>query len=354
MVTKRRAPQPPPVSTDRRRRATSYDVARRAGVSQSAVSRCFAPGTSIAPATREKILKIADELGYRPNALAQSLIAKQSQLIAVLISALGAVLYPKVLSEISRQLYVRNYRVLLFPLYDNEDVAEILDQALRHNVDGIVAAAHLDDDHLQKFHRHDVPIVLYNRVSYSPSLSSVCCDSAIGERYLVERLLAAGHRRFGIISGPRQAHISEVRLATALATLTAAGIIPSGVERCDYLYPAARTAMAALHKVDPHLDAVICTSDIMAIGAIDAARDTLGLRVPEDLSIVGFDGSDAAGWSGYNVTGYTQPITTMAEAAVQMLIERIEDPRRTPERRLFEGTFVEGRSARLTPVVVDG
>ena len=184
-------------------------------------------------------------------------------------------------------------------------------------------------------------------------MSSVCCDSAIGEQVLVEKLLAAGHRKFGVIAGPAEAYISEVRLTTALRILATAGIEPVAIERCEYLYESARGAMLALHKADPGIQAVVCTSDIMAIGAIDAARDTLGLAVPSQLSIVGFDGWDAGQWSGYRVTTFTQPVAAMAEAAVQLLVDRIDDPSRPPQRRLFEGQFVEGNSARLTPVFED-
>ena len=355
MVIKRQVPSlPPSPQPERRRRATSYDVAERAGVSQSAVSRCFAPGTSIAPATRDKILKVAEELGYRPNALAQSLNAKQSQLVAVLISALGAVLYPKVLSEITRHLHDRNFRVLLFPLYDNADVADILDQAIRHNVDGVIAAAHLDPELLKRFHRHQVPLVLYNRVSFAPSLASVCCDTSVDAHVLVGKLLAAGLRNFGVITGPTDAYISEARFETTLQLLAKAGVKAPAIVRCDYVYEQARSALLELLTANPAIEAIICTSDIMAIGAIDAARDDLALDVPGQLSIAGFDGIDSALWSGYAVTTVAQPIESMAAAAVQLLVERIKDPTRAPERRLFEGRFIAGRSARLAPTITNG
>ena len=147
------------------RRVTSYDVARVAGVSQSAVSRCFAPGASIAPATRELILKVAAELGYQPNALAQGLISGRTNLVAVLISSLTNLYYPEVLAELSRHLTERNMRVLLFSLNRESEVGTVLDQVWRHSVDGVISAARLTDAQLALFAGHQIPLVLYNRIA---------------------------------------------------------------------------------------------------------------------------------------------------------------------------------------------
>jgi DNA-binding LacI/PurR family transcriptional regulator len=335
------------IAPERRRRPTSYDVAQRAGVSQSAVSRCFAEGASISPQTRARVVKAAAELGYRPNALAQGLGSQRTGLVAVLISSLGALYYPEVLSEITRHLYARDMRVLLFPLYEDSDVGEVLEQALRHRVDGVIAAAKLSEAHLTEFATNHVPLVLYNRVSHTPSLSSVCCDSAIGERMLVEGLLAAGHRHFAIIAGPADSHITEVRRITAERTLADAGLQPVAVERGGFTYQCGWDAMHTIAARGGELDALICGNDMLAIGAVDAAR-ALGRRVPEELSVVGFDGSEAGRWASYQVTTFAQAIPRMTEAAVQMLVEQIDDPNLPPERRRFEGRLIAGKTARLS------
>lgn len=327
------------------RRATSYDVARLAGVSQSAVSRCFAPGGSIAPATREKIVKAANELGYRPNALAQGLISGRTNLVAVLISSLTNLYYPEVLAELSRWLTDRDTRVLLFALHSESEVDAVLDQVWRHSVDGVISAARLSDTQLQLFADHRIPVVLYNRVA--TSAASVCCDSASGERELVQRLLAAGHKRFGIIAGPADSYVGEERRRAAIDTLAEAGIAQPPVVRGDFSYASGGVGLGKLLALDPALDAVICASDQMAIGAIDKARVELGRAIPDDLSIVGFDGSGPARWLSYDVSSIRQPVRRMAEAAVAMLCDLIEDPDVPVERRLFAGQFVAGSSARL-------
>jgi DNA-binding LacI/PurR family transcriptional regulator len=329
------------------RRATSYDVARLAGVSQSAVSRCFAPGGSIAAATREKVMKAATELGYRPNALAQALITRRTNLVAVFISRLTNLHYPEVLAELSRQLTDRDIRVLLFALTAESEIDSLIEQVWRHDVDGIISAARLDDEQIAGIRRHGIPIVLYNRTAGEQMTPSVWCDSAAGERDLVDRLLAAGHRRFAVVAGPTDSAVGEERRLAALTRLAEAGIHDVPVTRGDFSYASGREAVAALARDMPPPDAFVCVSDVMAIGAIDGCRFDLGLKVPEDVSVVGFDGSEPAGWMSYQVTSIRQPVRRMTAAAVQMLMERIEDPNLPAERRSFVGAFVPGQSARL-------
>lgn len=329
------------------RRATSYDVARAAGVSQSAVSRCFAANTSIAPHTRERIVKAAAELGYRPNALAQGLISGRTRLVAVLISSLTNLYYPEVLQELTHRLTERDTRVLLFSLSAEGDVDAALDQLWRHSVDGAICAAHLSDAQIRAFTHHRVPVVLYNRMPDGAAAASVCCDSAAGERELVGRLLATGHRRFGIIAGPADSYVGEERRRAAIARLAEAGITDVPIARGDFSYGGGRDGLAELSAGGRTFDAVICANDLMAIGAIDAAREDLNLSIPEQLSIVGFDGSSPASWSSYRVTSIRQPVGQMTDAAVSMLMDRIEGDDVPIERRLYSGDFVQGRSARV-------
>ena len=340
-------PRPSKPTARSSRRATSYDVARAAGVSQSAVSRCFAPGASIAPSTRDRILKVAAELGYQPNALAQGLISGRTNMVAVIISMATTLYYPEVLAELSRQLTARNIRVLLFSLDAESDVDAVLDQVWRHSVDGVISAARLSDAQIRLFGEHDVPLVLYNRTSQSARAASVCCDSAAGERDLVERLLAAGHRRFGVIAGPADSYVGEERRSAALQRLEEAGITDVPVMRGDFSYDSGRKGIHLIAEAGMIPDALICVSDLMAIGAMDGARIDLGIAIPDALSIVGFDGSGPARWANYDLTSIHQPVRRMTDAAVSMLIERIEDRDTSAERRLFAGELLKGQSARL-------
>ena len=329
------------------RRATSYDVARVAGVSQSAVSRCFAPGASIAPKTRELIVRVAGELGYRPNALAQGLISRRTNLVAVIISSLTNLYYPEVLAELTHRMTERDMRVLLFALNAESDVDEALHQVFRHSVDGAICAARLSDAQVRMFEAHKVPLVLYNRTANIAPVASVSCDSVAGEQELVGRLLAAGHRRFAVIAGPEDSSVGEDRRGAVADALEQAGIVSSPWVRGDFSYEGGALGVRRLLEAGDQFDAIVCVNDLMAIGAIDACRQDFGLRVPEDISIVGFDGSGPATWAAYKVTSIRQPVKRMTEAAIAMLMERIEEPSTLAERRLFSGEFIPGGSARL-------
>ncbi len=347
-ATAKLAHDPNPGTTAPSALPTSYDVAQMAGVSQSAVSRCFRPGSSIAPKTRARVIAAARELGYFPNAMASGLITKQSNLVAVLISNLTNLYYPEVLAEITRRLSDRGIRVLLFALQAESDVDAMLDQVWRYRVDGAIVAARLSPEQLRDFAKHRVPVVLYNRFGEGEPVPSVCCDSVGGERQLVERLVAAGHNVFGIIAGPDDSYVSHERVRGAQQRLHELGrkaLLVKGAFDYESGDAGLRTLMS---MTDRKLDALICANDLMAIGAIDCARTQFGIHVPHDLSIVGFDGVAPAMWSSYNLSTVRQPVRRMTEAAVSMLIERIADPELPPEVRTFAGKFIEGASARLT------
>ncbi len=332
--------------TDSTPRPTSYDVARLAGVSQSAVSRCFRPGSSISPDKKKAIQKAAAKLGYQPNAIASSLITKRSNLVAILISNLTNLYYPEVLAELTHRLTAEGVRVLLFALQSESDVDAALDQVWRYRVDGAISAARLSAPQLRAFVRHHVPVVLYNRVADGEPAPSVYCDSIGGERLLVDRLVNAGHRAFGIIAGPADSFVSNQRVEGALTQLALHGL-KARIVRGTFDHDSGAAALRELMEGLSRPDAVICANDLMAIGAIDAARHEFGLSLPEDLSVVGFDGVAPATWPSYRLTTIRQPVRRMTAAAVTMLLERVVDPSLPHEARSFAGTLIEGGSARI-------
>ena len=153
--------------------STSYDVAKLAGVSQSAVSRAFRKGASVAPNTRDRIMKAAKQLGYQPNAFARGLITKKTHLIAVIISNLTNLNYPEVLAELTQRLSHEGNRVLLFSLAAESDVDEVLEQVWPYRVDGAIVAARLNDEQIHQFNDRGIPIILYNRKFWAKLLDFV-------------------------------------------------------------------------------------------------------------------------------------------------------------------------------------
>ncbi|PHX99215.1 MAG: LacI family transcriptional regulator [Rhodospirillaceae bacterium] len=325
---------------------TSYDVATRAGVSQSAVSRCFMPGSSASKKMRERVMKAAGDLGYMPNAIARSLITRRSGMVAVIVSNLTNLYYPEVLSELTQRLSQRGTRVLLFTLQRESEIDEVLEQVWRYRVDGVIAAARLSRDQVQDFERHRVPFVFYNRYFHDYPVNAVCCDQDGGAKLLVDRLYAADHRRFAIIGGPPDSVVGIERVQGAQTRLTELGVSNTPVVAGDYGYERGAQALRDLLKCG-RFDAIVSANDVTAIGAMDAARFEFGLKVPDEMSVVGFDGVGPASWSSYRLTTVRQPVRRMAEAAVSMLVDRIEQAGLPPEKRVFTGELIEGGSARL-------
>ena len=165
---------------------------------------------------------------------------------------------------------------------------------------------------------------------------------------IVSRLAAAGHRRFGIICGPPDSVVGEERTQAALAGLAQLGISAVKTVRGRYDYESGGHGLHELVKAFKGVpDAVICANDVMALGCMDAAREDFKMSIPGQLSVVGFDGVAPARWRSYGLTTLRQPIRRMAEAAVSMLLECVEEPGRPPERRVFAASLDEGHSARL-------
>jgi DNA-binding LacI/PurR family transcriptional regulator len=331
-----------------RKRATSYDVAELAGVSQSAVSRVFQDGASASKGMRDRVMAAADKLGYRPNAIARGLITQRSNMVAVIISQQTNLYYPEVLFQLTQRFSDRGIRVLLFTLEHEGDIDSILETILQYRVDGIVTAALLSPQQVETIENAHIPVIFYNRTLPEVLVNSVRCDQEEGERWLVGELHAAGHRSYAIVSGPEDSPVSAERTTGALQKLEELGVEDVTVVSGDFGYQSGRLAVTKImNRLDTPPDAIIVANDAMAIGCVDEVREAFGLKVPQDVSIVGFDGVGPARFAAYDLSTVRQPVGRMTEAAVSMLIDRIEDPDLSPEKRVFSGERIRGGSARM-------
>jgi DNA-binding LacI/PurR family transcriptional regulator len=346
-------------SETRRRTVTAHDVARRAGVSQSAVSRSFTPGASVSEATRAAVLAAAGELGYRPNLIARSLITRRSRIIGMAVGYLHNQFYPAVLEAMSARLQAHGYRLLLFtaPLAGHADPQ--LEDILRYQVDGLVLASTTLSSRLAAAcAASGVPVVLFNRtIGDARGVESVTGDNRGGARRIAAFLLAGGHRRFAFVAGTADSSTSRDRERGFREALRAAGAgAPLRAVGGYEMAQAAEAADALFTRAD-RPDAVFCASDHMAVAVMDAARFRHGLRVPEDVSIVGFDDAVPAGWPAYGLTTFAQPVEAMVAMTVDLLVRRIEGDTSPPRRIIVPGELVVRGSARRPPtgcVTVEG
>jgi DNA-binding LacI/PurR family transcriptional regulator len=332
------------------RRVTSYDVAQLAGVSQSAVSRCFKPGASVSKDKHAAVMQAAALLDYIPNAAARSLITRRSNMVALIITNQANLYYPELLAEVSQHLNARGKRVLLFTLQHETEVDRVLPDVWQYQVDGVIAAARLSPEHIAEFDRRRMPLVLFNRMLRDHSVNTVTCDHLETGRLLVSRLAAAGHRQFGIIAGDESLSVAYERRRGACERIAELGLPAPVVVPGQYDYRSGALGLKAIiAQLGGVPDAIICGSDVMAIGCLDSARHELGIDVPGQLSVAGFDAVEPSNWVSYNLTTLRQPMPKMAAAAADLLCARMTQHDTEVEKRVFSAQFIEGATARLTP-----
>jgi DNA-binding LacI/PurR family transcriptional regulator len=329
-------------------KVTSIDVARRAGVSQSAVSRVFTPGASASQRTIEKVRRAAEELGYRPNVLARSLITGRSRMIGLVVAYLENYFYPEVVERLSVALQEQGYHVLIFLAAPTVgDVQVVLQEILDYQVDGIVlASVSMSSDLAEKCQSLDIPVVLFNREQDDQRLSSVTTDNRAGGRALADHLISLGHQRIAYIAGFEGASTQRDRELGFREGLAAAGheLFARGVG--NFQHPLAQAAARRMFDRGNPPDAVFVCNDHMAFAAMDVLRYELGLRVPEDVSVVGFDDVPPASWPAYNLTTFRQPVNCMVTETVTTLLDRIEAKNAEARRVKLDGRLVVRTSTR--------
>jgi len=327
-----------------KRRATSYDVAALAGVSQSAVSRCFKPGASISGKTREKVLKAASELGYQPNAIARGLITQRSNMAAVIVSAQLNFYYPEVLFQLTQHFADRGMRVILFTAESPDDIHQALDEMWRYQVDCVVSASYLLRNHYQVLEDRGIPTVLFNRYFSDVSTNAVWCDPTSATQKLIDMLVKQGHQDFAMIDGPEQSQVGLIRRAAVDAALAKHALSFVATARGNYRYDSAAGAVDALRGAPQSFTALICANDMMAMGAIDHLRGTYHCNVPTDVSVAGFDGLGAGQFASYQLTTIQQPIDQMSARAVDILFSTIADEEKSLQNISFPGELIVGAS----------
>lgn len=336
----------------RKTNATSVDVARRAGVSQSTVSRTFsrgADGAGVSEETRQRILAAAEELGYRPNALARSLITRRSRMVAVLFSYLDNPFYATALEQLCQALQAKGYHAVVFMMPDTlADVDRTVSELLEYQVDGVVTASvELSSKICERCQAQGVPVVMFNRIQDDPRLSGVSTDNVQGGRLAARHLVGTGARRVGMIGGWQGASTNRDREFGFRAELDALGVPLMAYGEGKFDLTEAWTATRAIFGGSgPHPDALFVTNDYMAIKVLDTLRFELGFSVPGDVAVVGFDDVAMAALPSYDLTTVRQPIPQMVATTVRILFEQIGHGSGEPEHVILGARLIERGSTR--------
>ena len=329
------------------RRATALDVADKAGVSQSTVSRCFSPDSKISKKTRDHVLKVAAEMGYTPNAIARSLITRRSGMVGVILTQQSISSLPEMINALSQALGREGQRMLLISPEDETHVGDVIDGAYGYPLDGVISCVTLTQAQLDGFRTRGIPVAFYNRHPPGAMIDSVATDHFEAARQVADALYSAGHRRFLSIAGPLDAPVSRQRTRGFAERIEEMGAGHVSLVTADYTYEGGRRAFLDAVATGAEFDAVFCANDRIAMAVVDAARGELGLSVPRDLSVVGFDDVSEARQPAYDLTTVRQHLPEMAQAVVDLLRKRANAPESQPQRILIPGSFVARGTARL-------
>lgn len=320
---------------------TSLDVARRAGVSQSAVSRVFS-GASASQATVKKVRKAAEELGYRPNILARAMITGKSRIIGLVVAYLDNQFYPIALERLSNALQNEGYHILVFMAPNAEDsVDRVMEELLDYQVDGIVTASvAISNDLTARCAAAGIPVVMFNRGQDGESISSVTSANYRGGYKVAEFLVSAGHQHIAHIAGWEGSSTGRDRHRGFADGLAAHGLEPLTVVEGRYDRDLAAEATLKLMSRATPPDAIFVANDHMAFAVLDALRNRLGLKVPEDVAVIGYDDVPLAAWDAYDLSTVRQPVNRMVDATVETILGKIGDPDRPAQKIEIDGPLI--------------
>ncbi|MCG6902005.1 MAG: LacI family DNA-binding transcriptional regulator [Rhodobacter sp.] len=329
-------------------KVTSAEVALRAGVSRSAVSRVFTPGASVSAKTAQKVRTAASDLGYRPNVLARSLMTGRSRIIGLVVAYLDNLFYPTALELLSNALQAQGYHVMVFMASQTAgNIDDVLAEILDYQVDGlVVASVAMSSELTSRCRASGVPVVLFNRGQDDARQASVTTDNYAGGHAVANYLVATGHHRIGHVAGWAGASTARDREAGFADGLAAAGQEIFAREVGDFHDERARSAARAMFTPAERPDAVFVANDHMAFLVMDVLRSELGLSVPGDVSVVGFDDVPTAAWGAYDLTTVRQPLARMVDETTRMLLAQIESPDTAPRHVLLPAELVIRGSSR--------
>ncbi|WP_067168842.1 LacI family DNA-binding transcriptional regulator [Microtetraspora niveoalba] len=336
---------------------TLRDVAVHAGVHVATVSRALNPETrhQVNAETAARIISIARDLGYRPNALARGLRTARSTTVGVLLPDITNPLFPPIVRGIEEVLLPEGYTALIANTDNAPDQEEAQFTRLRqHHVDGfIVATARRDHPLLRRVRQEKIPLVLVNRTIERGGFTSVVADDTAGVTAAVRHLIDLGHRDIAFLAGPSNLSTALLRLNTFKRAAAELGVAVDGrlIERCEaYSEAAGDAALSRLIAGERRFTAVLASNDLIALGCYDALERN-GLSCPGDISVIGFNDMPFIDKLRPPLTSVHVPHHEMGRTAARLLLKQIRDglPRRGETVQLPVELVVRGSTAAVRP-----
>jgi DNA-binding LacI/PurR family transcriptional regulator len=332
----------------KRKSVTSRDVARLAGVSQSAVSRAFSLNAKISEKTRRKVMDASRELAYRPNTIARSLITRSSRTIAVVTYSLENPFYSSMLEKTSRFFQAEGYHLLMFFAPPSGDFDAVLDNIIRSQVEGVLMLAiTMTQTQARLVDDFGIPVVIINRTVDYAGISQVGSDNIQGGHWAGRYLASLGHQRIAFLGGLPDSSTHQQREAGFLEGLHSMNQDCLAIEIGNYRYEDACQATRRLFSSRTPPDAIFAANDLMAIAVMEILRHEFTLKVPSDVSIIGFDDVPMAAWPSHSLTTVRQPVDMMIQKATELLMKQVVQEDMQPEHLILPVTPMLRGSTRL-------
>lgn len=329
-----------PASAARSRLPTIKDVAERAGVSKSLVSRVMRGGGAVSQRRRAAVAAAAEDLGYRPNAVARSLVQQRSFHVGVVVSDLHNLFFAEVIDGVDDLAAERGYRSLITTGHRVPDAeAQALEMLLELRVDGVILLAPRLGTPAIATAGRSVPVAIVGASLRVPGVDIVVNDDSLGASLAVEHLASLGHRRIGMVDGGSGAGAVE-RLAGYEAAMQRLGLGDQTiVAPGDFTEEGGHRGARSLLARDPPPTAIFAANDLAAVGALNAIEEA-GFAVPRDISLIGYDNTALSSLRHVSLTTVHQPRREIGRMAMQALLSRIE------------GTTWRARRVVLAPLLV--
>ena len=327
---------------------SAREVAERAGVSRSAVSRTFTAGASVSAETRRKVLEAADALGYHVNQLARGLMLNESGIVCLIVSEIGTPYRSALIRAVTQQLQLSGKIAMLVNTDRSDGSVDLaLRQAIRYRADASIILSGLPDKRItQLCMKSGQRLVLINRDDDQEGPLRINLDDAGAARRIVTAFLRAGCRKLAFANSEAGTPSLMARETGFVAEARRMGLEVAVARHGHTGYEAGRSLAQRLLTLPDRPDAVFCATDLLACGFMDAARHQFSISVPDQLCVAGFDDIEQASWTSYGLTTFAQPIDRIAREAVGWLTETVEAEDRREQRVLLDADLVWRSSIR--------
>ena len=327
--------------------ATSQDVAKLAGVSQSAVSRSFTKGASISSRTKLRVLEAAKKLRYKAPNISNNVISNEdSGLVGVILPYVTSRYYPEVLTELHEALKLGGFRILLITTDEGEELDEkLVKPYLKEKLIAIVSAIKPTESFVESCNAKRIQFISYNRCWNIPTLSSVACDHKNGGEMIAEYFMKNNHKKIGLIEGPKDSFVSDQRIKGFKQYYKNNKNIRIFNEKGFFTYDGGYQAAQKVLK-NKDISAIFCADDTMAFGCLDYIKKNTILKIPKDLEIIGYDDISMSNWKSYDLTTVRQPIRQMSKLVTQLIDEYIRDPDYESINHIIQGSLIKRKTTR--------